>query len=197
VKRLFIAAHADDEVIGAGGAMKCFAEQGDEVSVGILTSPADAGERKLRAAEAAAAWAVLGVADGDCADLRPRPLTGDATATDTVAGWIERWHPEIIYLPHRREVDPDHRQVEPIVRSALLHSGGHAMLVGYEVWTPLADYHLVQDITAVAAAKRSAIEAYRSQATRTWAEGALGLNRYRGTTTSKGTWCEVFQVVAW
>lgn len=189
-----MAAHADDEVIGAGGTMAHHA--GDEVMVGVLSVDRDPELDQTRRREAAAAWDLLGVSSGEFAGLPSRPLEAGDAAVAAVCEWLRSWRPTAIYLPHPRESDPDHQVVTAIIRNAMLRTRHSGLLLGYEVWTPLTTYHVTQDITEQAGLKRQAITAYESQVAHVaWDEGALGLNRYRGTTSGQGQWCEVFQVM--
>ena len=64
----------------------------------------------------------------------------------------------------------------------------------YEVWTPLAAYDHIEDISAVVETKRSAILQYRSQLEGfSYDRAILGLNQYRGLLGARCEFAEVFR----
>ena len=111
---------------------------------------------------------------------------------------LEREVPQSIYLPHPLECHPDHKAALPIVRAALDGCAGAApALRCYEVWTPLAQYDHVEDITTVMTRKLRALRAHRSQlAEFDYVRAVRGLNVYRGALAGKCRYAEVFQTVA-
>src|SRR5262249_39009125 len=164
-----VAPHPDDEAIGCGGAVCLHRQHGDEVHVAFLTSgehytdatPPDT-NRAVREAEAEAAGRVLDVQGVECLRL---PDLGLSENVDVAARRLARVRaeraPGIISLPHPAEAHPDHAAALPIVRAAL--AGAPPELRGYEVWSPLTDYHWVEDVIEVMARKLRAVRCYRSQ----------------------------------
>jgi hypothetical protein len=67
-------------------------------------------------------------------------------------------------------------------------------LRGYEVWTPLAEYQHVENITAVMKTKLRALRKHVSQV-RDWeyAHAIRGLNAFRGAMAGRCRYAEVFQ----
>src|SRR5262249_26475681 len=92
---------------------------------------------------------------------------------------------------------PDHQVAWPIVRSALKGSGlCPPKIRGYEVWTPIAQFDEVQNITAVMPRKVRALRAHRSQIDDFDYERAmLELNQDRGALAAKSRYAEAFQIL--
>ncbi len=72
------------------------------------------------------------------------------------------------------------------------------ILRGYEVWTPLAAYDHVEDISPVMRRKLLAIRAHKSQLDGDfdYKRAVTGLNQYRGALAGKCAYAEVFQILA-
>lgn len=136
---LVIAAHPDDEVLGAGGAIARHAEEGDRVALLILGTgvAARAGlaeadiaqqQRKLRdAAQSAAAH--LGA-------LEPTICSFPDNQFDTVAllsivreveAVMEASKPDIVYTHHAGDVNVDHRTVSQAVEAATRPMEGNSV----------------------------------------------------------------------
>jgi LmbE family N-acetylglucosaminyl deacetylase len=202
---LVIAPHPDDESIGCGGALCKHATQGDRVVVVYLTS-GELGLKHLprekawqiREREARQAVKVLGLAE--VIFLRGtdwfvgnevRKLAGALSAI------LKREPPVLVYLPHPQEWHPDHKAALVVVQSALQQSGIPVpSLQGYEVWTPIAEYDHVEDISAMMPRKLQALRAHRSQLKAFSYERAVrGLNQYRGALAARCRYAEVFQTL--
>ncbi len=200
---LVIAPHPDDETIGCGGSLCLHAQNGDRVTAVFLTS-GELGLKKLpraeawriRESEARAAGKILGLAE--LSFLRqPDWMLGDqiAAAAAALRPILKREMPALIYLPHPADGHPDHQATWPVLRLGLKRSGfATPKLRAYEVWTPLAQFDGVQDISAVMSRKLRALRAHRSQLNDFDYERALrGLNKYRGALAIKSRYAEVFQ----
>lgn len=178
---LVIAPHADDEVLGCGGAIARYAADGWEVHV-LVASASDVlvnGRVKAsgakRAQELSAACAILGVKTHRIA-FADKENQLDTVPMRTVIGTIqddmEAFAPDHVYLPL-----PSHHQDHRIVYDAsmaALRPGGMAvkpsLVAAYEYtytgWhvRPSADTgFLYKDIGATLDAKRLAWQAYGSQ----------------------------------
>jgi N-acetylglucosamine malate deacetylase 1 len=116
---LAIAAHPDDEVIGAGGTLAKHARDGDEVYVAILTEgssvqfPGQPSYTEIKRAHARAAAEVLGVSDvffGSFPDQRM-----DTVPVLEVNQFIEKLvrelRPSIVYTHHFADLNRDHRVI--------------------------------------------------------------------------------------
>jgi LmbE family N-acetylglucosaminyl deacetylase len=207
---LVIAPHPDDESIGCGGTLHKHVRNGDHLVAVFLTS-GELGLKHLpkekaweiREGEARKAAAILGI--HHIHFLRgPDWMLGDAK--ETISEHLrpllrsQDWH--IIYLPHPGEWHPDHKACLPILRSAWLTTSEtrapapFPALRAYEIWTPLAEYHHVEDITSVMRVKLRAIRAHQSQNSEfDYARATLGLDAYRGAIAGRYRYAEVFQQI--
>ena len=202
---LVIAPHPDDEAIGCGGAISLHSARGDRVSAVFLTS----GEHGLKHLAREKAWrireneakksaAILGIAGIEflrLADWSSREHI--RSAAPRLRAILQREMPELIYLPHPGEWHPDHQTAFPCLRSALRGwRGAKPALRGYEVWTPLAHYDEVEDISKVMSRKLRAVRAHKSQVGGwDYARAVAGLNQYRGVLAAKCRFAEVFQTL--
>jgi LmbE family N-acetylglucosaminyl deacetylase len=202
VRILVIAPHPDDEVIGPGGTLILHARQRDRVVAVFLTS-GELGLKHLpreqawakREAEARTAARILGLAD--VAFLRqPDWMVSDhrATATRLLRSCLREARPDRVYLPHPDDAHPDHQTALRVVRAALRGwRGCRPELLGYEVWTPLARYDHVRDVSVVMPVKLRALRAHRSQLeTFDYSAAVRGLNAFRGALAGKCRYAEVF-----
>jgi LmbE family N-acetylglucosaminyl deacetylase len=199
---LVIAPHPDDEAIGCGGAVCLHRRRGDSVSAVFLTSgelglkhlPREEAWR-VREREAEAASGVLGL--GGITFLRlPDWFLGERTAeaAEALRPVLRRAAPGLVYVPHAGEWHPDHRAALAIVRRALKEIPDPPALRAYEVWTPLAEYDDVEDVTPVMSLKLRAVRCYASQLpTFRYDRAVRGLNQFRGALAAHCRYAEVFQ----
>jgi LmbE family N-acetylglucosaminyl deacetylase len=154
---------------------------------------------RIREGEAREAAKILGLAD--LSFLRRsdwfvgEDIKGAAEALRPI---FERERPELIYLPHPAEWHPDHKAALLLVRTALLGTAFPApVLRTYEVWTPLTEYDVVQNVSSVMDDKLRAIRAHQSQlgGECDYERAATGLNQYRGALAGRCAYAEVFQTV--
>ena len=203
MKVLVLAPHPDDETIGCGGTLLAHAKRGDQVVAVFLTS-GELGLKHLprekawaiREAEARKAGKIIGLAN--LFFLRgPDWMLGDniESAAGTLQPVLGAEHPELIYAPHENEWHPDHKAAVPILRRAVQNASLPAPEIRtYEVWTPLAEFVHVEDITPVINQKMKALRAYASQLKEfDYAHAVRGLNAFRGVTAAKKRYAEVFQ----
>ena len=200
---LVIAPHPDDESIGCGGAICRHTDDGDRVTAVFLTS-GELGLKHLareaawqtREAEAKAAAKILGIAE--MYFLRqPDWMLAEAAApaATAVAKILNSETPQLIYVPHAREWHPDHKAAGEILKQSIANSGiATPEIRGYEVWTPLSDYTVVVDISAVMPRKLAAIRCHVSQlADLDYAHAAQSLNAFRGVMAARVPFAEVFE----
>jgi len=199
---LILAPHPDDESIGCGGAVSLHVRAGDGVSVVYLTS-GELGlkDRKreeawaIREAEARAAAKILRINEFHFLRL-PDWMTGEDVpgAAAKLAPVLTKCAPELVYLPHPAEWHPDHKASLPIMSAAIAATGSKPRLFGYEVWTPMAEYQHVRDITGVMSRKVRAIRKHASQvAGWDYVRAVRGLNAFRGVMAGRCLYAEVFQ----
>lgn len=204
---LVIAPHPDDEAIGCGGALCKHARAGDRVTAVFLTS-GELGLKQLpreqawqiREAEARKASRILGISSIEFLRL-PDWTAGDQVAEGArrLLPILNRERPHWIYLPHPDEWHPDHRAASPILRAAARRARlAELELRGYEVWTPLPEFHHVEDITAVLPRKLRALRVHHSQlAEFDYVRAVRGLNQFRGELAGKCRFAEVFAAIRW
>jgi LmbE family N-acetylglucosaminyl deacetylase len=178
--KLVLAPHADDEVLGAGGAIARWSGEGHCVHVAVVTRGkpplyAEVEEETCRA-EARAAHRRLGVARTWHLDLPAAELDGvpHRELNRRVAELLRACAPDELYLPFLGDVHLDHQLV---FRSAMVAArpgpGSPRHIYAYETmsetnWnaphlTPaFAPSHFV-DISATLEAKLEALALYRSQ----------------------------------
>jgi len=117
MKVLVIAAHMDDEVLGAGATIRKHVAAGDAVSVCIVCQRAydhrfDPKINEEERAAAERARKVLGYDDLQFLNLRDELL--DERLLDTIVPLEEhvtRWKPDVVYTHHRGDSNQDHRAV--------------------------------------------------------------------------------------
>ncbi|MCD4768758.1 MAG: PIG-L family deacetylase [Bacteroidales bacterium] len=120
MKILVIAPHADDEVLGCGGVMKKYSNDGHKVIV-IIATNASMGAPELYSQErinnvrkeAINAHKILGIEETIFLDFpAPRldtfPIYKIANAISEI---ITKYKPEVLFLPHRGDIHKDHAAV--------------------------------------------------------------------------------------
>ena len=198
-----IAPHPDDESIGCGGAICRHVDAGDRVTAVFLTS-GELGLKHLpreaawetREAEAKAAGKILGIAEMRFLrqpDWMLAEVIGPAAnALDEI---LASEKAQLIYVPHPHEGHPDHKAAIEILKQSLAMCAVSVPEIrGYEVWTPLSEYSVVVDISAVMPRKLQAIRCHVSQlADLDYAHAAQSLNAYRGVMAARAPFAEVFE----
>ena len=198
-----IAPHPDDESIGCGGAICRHADAGDRVTAAFLTS-GELGLKHLareaawqtREAEAKAAGKILGIAEMRFLRQPDWMLAeGVGSAANALAEVLTSERPQLIYVPHPREWHPDHKAAGEILKQSLgMCAASVTEIRGYEVWTPLSEYTVVVDISAVMPRKLQAIRCHVSQlADFDYAHAAQSLNAFRGVLAARAAFAEVFE----
>jgi LmbE family N-acetylglucosaminyl deacetylase len=142
---LVFAPHPDDEVLGCGGIIALKAQAGARVKVVVMTD-GRASHRtliseedlvKMRRAEAKEAAVQLGLVANDYVFLEfedHRLMQQRDAAIDWVLEIIDRFEPEEVYVPHRRDGISDHVETNWIVREALNRIKRSITLLEYPVW---------------------------------------------------------------
>ncbi len=114
---LVVAPHMDDEVLGAGGTIARHVARGDEVDVCIVAHRVyghrfDEEKNRFEEECAGAAREVLGYREAVFLDLPDERL--DASLQEILVPLeeqLEKYDPEIVYIPHRGDINQDHRAV--------------------------------------------------------------------------------------
>ncbi len=181
---LVVAAHPDDEVLGAAGTMARLADEGHEVAVLILgegaTSRAatraegSAAEVDALASHSRTAAAELGVTDVEHAGL-PDNRFDHVDLLDVVKvveGAIGRTRPTLVFTQHGGDVNIDHKvtfaavmaATRPVpgsgVRSVLAFEVGSSTEWAFGTFAPVFHPTVFYDITATLDRKLAAMAAY-------------------------------------
>ncbi|MFM8386666.1 MAG: bacillithiol biosynthesis deacetylase BshB1 [Planctomycetia bacterium] len=112
--------HPDDVELCAGGWLLLLKRARERVVVVDATrgEAASRGTPATRAAETAAATAVLGLVARESLDLPDTRVEATAQAVEAVTAAIRRWRPRIVLSPCREDRHPDHEALAGIVRRA-------------------------------------------------------------------------------
>ncbi len=193
---MVLAPHMDDETIGCGGAIARHAQAGAQIQVVFLTDGRDgssalpqfSGEERIRKElelvatrkdEARRALEVLGTTDLvflDAIDGRLAETTGIAARLREA---LEKFRPEIVYLPCFLEQHPDHRAASVFLLEATRGTNCNFDIFSYEVWTTLVPNCFIE-IDSVIEIKKKALAQYQSQlADVDYLHTGLGLNAHR------------------
>jgi N-acetylglucosamine malate deacetylase 1 len=168
---LVIAPHPDDETIGCGGTLALHRLAGDSVTVAIVT---DGGRSRaggidrgrmiaIRRIEAERAIAALSRGVRLIQMGLPEGEWQDGELIDQLAALCAQVKPTLVYAPSHIDFHPEHIRVARALAKAL-PDDVRAVRV-YEMQVPLTPLltNLVSPIGAVAAPKKRAFLAYRSQ----------------------------------
>jgi LmbE family N-acetylglucosaminyl deacetylase len=200
---LVLSPHPDDESIGCGGTLLRHVERGDEVQIVFLTSGEKGGHGlseektiRVREREARAAARILRIRHLEFWRERDGALCANRKVVARLRRKLRQFKPEIIYLPHDREMHPDHRGAVHLLSKVLGRAREKCPdVLMYEVWTPIQQLDEIVDVSPYMEKKLRAVRAYRSQCRVIgFVEAVRGLNRYRGEMHSwpGGNYAEVF-----
>lgn len=213
---LVLAAHPDDETLGAGGALASNVGRAEKILVWIAT---DGGRQEgisereaaaygaRRRAEAGRAAAILGLDEPRFGGLPDRELAAMPRDLDrALAELFAEFQPELVLCPSPVEIHPDHRALAEALWSRVAASRpgdpDHDLyrlvrIAFYEISHPLLPNVLV-DIAGWAAKKTDALGAYETQqSVRDYRAALSGLNAYRRLTLSGEGPVEAFRVLTY
>lgn len=211
---LALAAHPDDEVLGAGGVLALAAGRGSSIRVWIATDGTaqegapeggTAAYGELRREEARRAARALGVPPPVFGGMADRTLAESGDALDrSISAEIADFEPDLVLCPSPAEIHPDHRALSEALYRTVAKSrpedSDHdryrfLRLAFYEISQPFLPNALV-DVGAAARQKDEAVAAYASQqSVRDYAGALQGLNAYRRLTLSGSGPVEAFRVL--
>lgn len=179
VDLLAIAAHRDDAELTCGGTLAKAARSGKRVGILDLTQGESGtrGSSELRAAEAKAAAAALGVAVRVNAGLPDAHLANDEPSRARMVQLVRELRPRVVILPFPVGRHPDHRVASELGRDACYLAGlaKYAPAEGVEPYRPFKLLYalayredpvkpsFVVDISDSFDAKMAAIRCYASQ----------------------------------
>lgn len=213
---LVLAAHPDDETLGAGGALAWNAGKAEAIRIWIATDGteqegvAPEGARAygaMRREEATRAAAALNLEAPRFGGLTDRSLSGERGILEAaVRAELEDFQPDLVLCPSPAELHPDHRALARAlfeqVASSRAGDPDHdrfrfLRIAFYELSHPILPNTLV-DIASVAEKKDEALSAYASQqAVRDYAGAMRGLNTYRRLTLPGRGPVEAFRVLTY
>jgi bacillithiol biosynthesis deacetylase BshB1 len=177
VDLLVVAPHPDDAELLAGGTLAKSADQGHHTGILDLTRGelGSRGSPELRAQEAAAASAVLGVRVRVNAGLPDGHLSNTDAMRRIVVEQLRQFRPRVVILPYVIGRHPDHRVASELVRDACFLSGLRNYPASGEPFKPFKLCYalafreddvaptFVVDISATFERKLAAIACYASQ----------------------------------
>jgi LmbE family N-acetylglucosaminyl deacetylase len=197
---LVIAPHPDDEILGCGGTIGKFIQNGSHIKTLFLTDGSHGNNTieqqflvNLRKLEAKAGLKILGSDDLEFFNFKDSELRATRETIRMMLSLIEDYHPEIIFLPFFLDNHPDHKESAVIAAHALNRYKVPVVCYCYEVWTALFPNVLI-DITDMMDKKIRAIEAHESQVSHlNLVSSVIGLNSYRSLGLSEDVkFCEAF-----
>ncbi len=174
---LAVVAHPDDAELLMGGTLARAVDQGRRAGILDLTRGelGSRGTPELRATEAAAAAAVLGIAERANAGLPDGHLANTDAMRRVVVEWIRRFRPRVVLLPWRVGRHPDHRIAAELIRDASFLAGLRNYPAEGEPFKPFKLCHalafredspqpsFVVDVSAQFERKLAAVACYASQ----------------------------------
>lgn len=212
---LVLAAHPDDEVLGAGGTIALNAPTAQAMRIWIATdgtkqkgaeAQGEAAYGEKRREEARRAAEILGAGPPLFASFPDRGLAAlSADVEAAIARQIVEFEPDLVLAPSPVEIHPDHRALAEALYLAVARSRREdpdydrfrfLRIAFYEVSHPLLPNALV-DICTTARKKEEAFAVYASQqAVRDYATAMNALNLYRRLTLEGAGPVEAFRVIS-
>jgi len=175
---IVFAPHPDDEVLGVGGTLARYAENGERTVVVIFSTGRASHplhkERiivQTRKDETLAAHKELGVSETIFLDLDEVTLQEDIIEKEIILklhDLIKRERPRQLFTPAIDDLHPDHRTVTRAILQLHSQYSLTCPLYSYIVWNPLpllkrGEPRLVVDISGTNRRKLAAIRSYKSQ----------------------------------
>jgi LmbE family N-acetylglucosaminyl deacetylase len=174
---LVMSAHSDDFVIGAGGTIKNYTDDGKRVmsivfSYGEQSHPwlKEMVIQKMRAKEALDASTLLGC-QTYVYNLKEFQFTQDAKEKKfhaTIMGFISKYKPTKIFTHSQEDPHPDHKAVHKITMDVFADiTGKKPEVYTYSIWNPVSfktNYpSLYVNVTKSFRVKLKALKTFRSQ----------------------------------
>ena len=175
---LVLCAHSDDQVLGAGGTLAKYADEGKKVHVVIFSY----GEKShpwlkkhiipgTRVQEAHDAENVLGIATTEFLGLTDQKVKEEIVAAEIegkITGLFKKRKPGIIFTHTPDDPHPDHRAISFFVQKLAEKMAFKGPVYCFDVWTPVAikSRHLPKvfiDISGTFSKKIRALRCFKSQ----------------------------------
>jgi len=200
---LVFAPHPDDELLGIGGTLLKKLKSKKTI---VFLSSGEKGQTnetnsKLKITRQNEAKSVCQKLNATpiFLNLPDREISKTKNIIDQIGKIILDIKPKTIYLPHSNENDLDHKKTNELVKDSLnfvKRKQKIPLILEYEIWTPLTEINFIENIDKQIDKKIELMQLYKSQTTLKINDAIIALNQYRGLTTGKGNFCEVFKV-AW
>ncbi len=203
-KCLIVAPHPDDEVIGCGGILAKYASHFDVIcmsSAGVAFGNLSAKERNdLRLKEFDEVMTYLGINNHWIFETYGKPMFIDKIDSyfNEYAKVLDFEKYDYIFLPYPNDNHPEHQHITKNVVKKLLKTKKvkpSTQIMYYEVWTPIQNPNLWEDISEQMDEKIKLIKMYKSQIVDGWDydRWAKGLALYRGMYVRPHHYAEVFE----
>ncbi len=167
--------HPDDAEIGCGGTLIKLADAGKKVVIVDLVrgEMGTRGSAEIRAQEAAASSAILGLHARDNLGLEDGHIEATSDAKRIVVQAIRRWRPTAVFLPYWQDRHPDHYNASKLIYESCFLSGLIRFDTGQDAFRPTQLFYymgwyefdptFVVDITEQVERKMEAIYAFGTQ----------------------------------
>lgn len=211
---LVIAPHMDDEIIGVGGTIAKRVEQGNSVYVCVVTKGCRPifRENEIGKNECKKADALLGVKETVFLDF-PAAMLEEIPRyqlNQALMDVVQKFNPNEVYIPHRGDMQLDHKLVVDAAMVALRPKYEHAVRkiyayetmseTGWDIPNICNEFipTVYEDISMTLQKKMDALEMYESQImdfpNARSLEAILALAKYRGTLMSLEA-AEAFELI--
>ncbi|MFH1097606.1 MAG: PIG-L deacetylase family protein [Candidatus Desantisbacteria bacterium] len=188
---LVLSPHIDDDILGAGGTLYKHHLAGDKI---VSIYIASLNDKDIRQKEGERATEIIGIDELIFLDYEIKKLDHSTREISRqIADLLNKYQPDIVYLPFMLDNHNDHISTNKIFLDALsLRPAPSLLIYAYEIWSTLFPNVLV-DITDQIEVKKQAILEYKSQLlNNNYLDAIVGLNRYRGILSKANGYAEGF-----
>ena len=166
---LAIGAHPDDVEFGCGGTLIKYARQGHDVSLLVMTDGAGGGDGRIRRQEQQAAGDILGVSRLFWGEYPDTAIPLDRESIQRVERVILDVRPDFIFVHSQDDTHQDHRHLSVATITATRYTRNVLFYEGPT--TQNFSPNVFVDIDGVLRDKIAALQAHKSQVTKTNIEG--------------------------
>jgi len=208
-KIMFVSAHPDDEIGGAGGTLLKLKSLGAEIMLVLAIDPSEEKsvrsakeEKELRLGEFGEVASQMG-ARHEYLGFSNYPELNKDTIKPLVR-IVRSFKPDVVMMLSEEDYHTEHQMVARIVKRAVWHSRRDAFIdfgepyTVREIWEaegdrPMHDPNYLEDISEFIEEKMRLFSIYYSQVkNKDLSLAAMGLNSYRGIMYKKGRHAEAF-----
>ena len=195
---LVLAPHPDDEVFGCAGAIVKYVRRNATVDIVVFTTGCaylEGHEKEVmkatRKQESMLAAQIMSCHSPEFLDFEDRQLNQVPDLKELIQTKIDKFQPDLIFVPSLWEIHPDHRALCISTLSSAMDafnaSNFELHVMQYEVSAPL-NPNFILDISDCYHLKDSAVQSFRSQLlSKPYDVCIKGLNQYRALTLNSGT----------